>query len=131
MFGGVMNRSRSTLAVLLPVAMLLGAAFASGQALAPAVKTTISKKAIPRTPDGHPDFQGVWTNGTVTPMERPKALAGKEFYTDAELAENQKKERDRLALTEEEGQQTQAGTAADVHYDVSEYGLDRAQAKQA
>ena len=33
---------------------------------------------------GQPDLQGVWTNNTVTPLERPKDLAGKEFYTDAE-----------------------------------------------
>ena len=25
---------------------------------------------IPRTPDGHPDFQGNWTNKTITPFER-------------------------------------------------------------
>jgi len=24
----------------------------------------------PRTPDGHPDFQGIWNNGTLTPRER-------------------------------------------------------------
>jgi hypothetical protein len=24
----------------------------------------------PRTPDGHPDFQGIWNNGTLTPLER-------------------------------------------------------------
>lgn len=38
-----------------------------------------------RTPDGHPDFQGVWVNNTVTPLVRPHALAGKEFLTDDEL----------------------------------------------
>jgi len=26
--------------------------------------------AVPRTPDGHPDFQGNWTNATLTPFER-------------------------------------------------------------
>ena len=26
---------------------------------------------LPRTPDGHPDLQGNWTNVTVTPIERP------------------------------------------------------------
>ena len=31
------------------------------------------KAAIPRTPDGHPDLQGVWTNATITPLERPAA----------------------------------------------------------
>ena len=25
---------------------------------------------VPRTPDGHPDFQGNWTNVTITPFER-------------------------------------------------------------
>ena len=27
---------------------------------------------IPRTPDGHPDLQGNWTNVTITPFERPE-----------------------------------------------------------
>jgi hypothetical protein len=27
---------------------------------------------VPRTPDGHPDFQGTWTNETITPFERPE-----------------------------------------------------------
>src|SRR5688572_5123543 len=25
---------------------------------------------VPRTGDGHPDFQGVWVNGFITPLER-------------------------------------------------------------
>jgi hypothetical protein len=25
---------------------------------------------LPRTPDGHPDFQGNWSNATITPLER-------------------------------------------------------------
>ena len=28
---------------------------------------------MPRTPDGHPDFQGTWTNVTITPFERPRS----------------------------------------------------------
>jgi len=27
---------------------------------------------MPRTPDGRPDFQGTWTNVTITPFERPE-----------------------------------------------------------
>src|SRR5580704_6989688 len=49
---------------------------------APAKKTT----AIPRTPDGHPDLQGIWTNAVLTPLERPAELAGKLNLTDAEAA---------------------------------------------
>jgi hypothetical protein len=37
--------------------------------------------------DGHVDLQGTWVNGTVTPLERPKQLEGRQFLTDAEVAE--------------------------------------------
>ena len=40
----------------------------------------------PRTPDGQPDIQGIWTNATITPFERPANLQGKEFLTAAEAA---------------------------------------------
>jgi hypothetical protein len=41
----------------------------------------------PRTPDGRPDLQGVWSFATLTPMERPSTLAGKQVLTDHEAAE--------------------------------------------
>jgi hypothetical protein len=37
-----------------------------------------------RTPWGHPDLQGIWTNSTITPLERPAAFAGREFMTEEE-----------------------------------------------
>ena len=45
---------------------------------------TGKKYTPPRTADGQPDLQGVWTNVTITPLERPADLAGKEFFTAAE-----------------------------------------------
>jgi len=39
-----------------------------------------------RTPWGHPDLKGVWTNATLTPVERPVSLEGKATYTAAEIA---------------------------------------------
>ena len=33
------------------------------------------------------DLQGVWTNPTITPFERPPELAGKEFLTEKEVKE--------------------------------------------
>ena len=40
---------------------------------------------VPRTPDGHPDLQGVWSNNSVTPMTRPTQWKDKERLTDAEV----------------------------------------------
>jgi hypothetical protein len=45
----------------------------------------------PRTADGHPDLQGIWNYSTLTPMERPRELAGKAVFTEQEFAAYQKK----------------------------------------
>lgn len=41
---------------------------------------------VPHTTDGQPDLQGLWTNDTITPMERPASLEGREFLTPEEIA---------------------------------------------
>jgi hypothetical protein len=74
--------------------------------------------APPRTPDGQPDLQGFWTNGTYTPLERPDKVT-KEFYTPEEAAQIE-----RMAA-DDEGEQTVPGTVADVHYDRTQFGVDR------
>src|SRR5262245_13174105 len=38
-----------------------------------------------RTAWGHPDLQGVWTNATDTPLERPVGLAEQPFLSHEEL----------------------------------------------
>ena len=62
--------------------VLLAAAPLAGQAESAAAKTWTP----PRTPDGYPDLQGFWTMATFTPLQRPDHLAGKEFYTEGEMA---------------------------------------------
>ena len=42
--------------------------------------------SVPRMPDGHPDFQGVWANNNMTPLERPKQFGLRATMTDAEFA---------------------------------------------
>src|SRR5580704_6628072 len=44
----------------------------------------------PRMLDGHPDLQGTWSTATLTPLERPADLAGKQFFTVQEAAEYEK-----------------------------------------
>ena len=41
----------------------------------------------PRTPDGKPDLQGVWTSATLTPLERPAELGNKQFFTKEEASQ--------------------------------------------
>lgn len=40
----------------------------------------------PRTPWDHPDLQGIWSNATTTPLERPAEFANKPVLTDEEFA---------------------------------------------
>jgi len=41
----------------------------------------------PLTPDGQPDLQGVWSDASITPLERPKALGDRKTLTDTEVAQ--------------------------------------------
>src|SRR4051812_36082342 len=51
---------------------------------------------VARTPDGHPDLQGVWDFRTATPLERPPEFAEREFLTDEDIAAVEQKAAERL-----------------------------------
>ncbi len=57
--------------------------------------------AVPRAADGHPDLEGIWTNATITPMERPAQFKTLNI-TDAEAATFEKAQAD--DLQSEDGQ---------------------------
>jgi hypothetical protein len=63
----------------------------AGQTAMPKGKAAAQTYKAPRTPDGHPDVQGFWSNNNATPIERPKELAGRATLTDEELAAMKKK----------------------------------------
>ncbi len=68
--------SLGALAVL-AVAVSLSPSLAAGQAgqLAPTKAAAGDAKTAPRTTWGHPDLQGIWTNASSTPFERPSGPA--------------------------------------------------------
>jgi hypothetical protein len=108
------------------LAAWLAAPLVTAQAPAASTPSRAGAKSwkVPRTPDGQPDLQGFWSNTTYVPLQRPQNVA-KEFYTPEEAAEMIKK----AALAESE--QTEPGTVADVHYDFTQFGLDRSQSALA
>jgi hypothetical protein len=76
-----------------------------------------SQTGRPSTP---PDLQGIWTNATVTPLERPKQFEGKEFLTKAEAAEFEKQ-----AVYEANGDRRDGSADADVGRAYNEFWRDR------
>jgi predicted metal-dependent hydrolase len=86
---------------------------------------------LPRTPGGHPDIQGIWTNKTLTPLTRPREFAdlralspeqverlenGHQDYLDAEYAPSNP---DREA-----GSGAQAGNDGDTEDGYNEFWKD-------
>jgi hypothetical protein len=74
---------------------------ASGTAPAPAVKT----------PWGEPNLQGIWTDETDTPLQRPARYAGQEFFTAAQRVELDEA---RTAVLGNADKRSERGTARDV-----------------
>jgi hypothetical protein len=57
----------------------------------PARHGAAGRWTAPRTAWGHPDIQGVWDSTTGTPLERPRDLADKEFLSDEEAADRERR----------------------------------------
>jgi len=79
----------------------------AGAATAAAQERASNPWRAPTTPDGRPDLQGVWTNATLTPLERPARFAGRPFMTEAEASELESQ----AARTFEQQATDRAGTA--------------------
>ena len=72
----------------------------------------------PRTPWGDPDISGYYLLATYTPLERPKELAAKPFFTEQEA----------IAAFRKAVESDAEVDPRTVHYDWKEYGMDAWQA---
>jgi hypothetical protein len=79
---------RGCLAAIVLLVLLTGPAIAQ----APKAAGTAKKWTPPHTPWGDPDLQGIWNNATITPIERPRELGEKEFLTEDQAADLEKRE---------------------------------------
>jgi hypothetical protein len=55
-------------------------------AIAFALPLSAQGPRVPRTAWGDPDLQGIWSNATLTPLQRPPELAGKAFFAAEEAS---------------------------------------------
>ncbi len=103
-------------AILALLLAVVTAPRAAGQAPRPASK----KWTLSHTPDGQPDLQGIWSNATITPFERPRDLAGKEFFTEQEAAAYEKK-----VVQQANRDQRSSDAKADLNGAYNEFWFDR------
>ena len=67
-----------------------------------------------------PDIQGTWNFATITPLERPAELAGKEFFTEQEAAQYEKQVLERTNMDRRDG-----GAQADLERAYNDFWWDR------
>jgi hypothetical protein len=109
-------------AFTLPVAIvLLAPVSSSGQVATAGARSRNSSQAwnAPRTAWGQPDLQGVWDFATITPLERPADLAGKDVLTQQEAAEFEKQTLQRRNADRRDG-----GADADVGRAYNQFWWD-------
>ena len=68
------------------IVWLLPVGLAGQDAAAPKARATTKTETLQRTPWGASDLQGIWSNTTTTPFERPVELSNKTVLTEEERA---------------------------------------------
>src|SRR5262245_2806284 len=90
-----MRRRIAPLLLSAGVAIAFGSAPLDGQSVQSrkspqAAPATAAAAKAAKTPWGEPDLQGLWSNRTITPLERPRELGDRQFYTEQEVADRER-----------------------------------------
>jgi hypothetical protein len=88
--------------------------------VAPAAKPATRPFVPPKTPWGEPDLQGLYSNKTITPLERPAQFAGQAELTDDEIADLETR-----AATRSVDNGRAKGSESDVTSAYNEFWWDR------
>ena len=81
------DRFFAALRTLAAVVLMVGTvSMVSLVALPAAAQDGAASLPLPRTADGRPDLGGIWDFRTITPLQRPPEMEGREFLTDEEAA---------------------------------------------
>src|SRR3954447_2843546 len=95
-------RPASSFAVVASVALALaGAAVWQPPVGGQSARRPSTSAVNPRTPDGHPDFQGTYDLATLTPLERPAAFGNSQTFTREQASALAKQAADRPARAEQ------------------------------
>jgi hypothetical protein len=97
------RRTLASLGGLLAVVVLSAPLIAQSPGATAVAATSAAKSApggkkstAPRTPWGDPDLQGTWDYRTITPLERPGNMAGRQFLTEDEASQLESRAAKRL-----------------------------------
>ncbi len=78
------------------------------------------RPSVTTTADGHPDLQGIWSFATLTPLERPREFAGREYLTEADA-----KAFVRETIQRNDRDRRDGSAETDVGRAVNDYWFDR------
>ena len=113
------------------VRSLVSAVLVALAAVALAPLSATGQQSAPRTPWGHPDLQGTYTNKTITPLQRPAELGDRAELTAEEVANLEREVLDRNAeLLARPARRTEVTESVDVGADgapgfYNNFWLDR------
>jgi hypothetical protein len=89
----IMREKRSDSMMSVAIAVVAGSVVVSAPMAPAAAQTSAAPSSTPaapsslKTPWGEPDLQGIWTDETTTPLQRPARYANQEVFSEAERAE--------------------------------------------